>query len=109
MSSRKGGRSDENSMRNCTFQFLCLSRFAESTMFFLQLDYLLDGVFDSQITNYLIIDCRFDYEYDGGHIPGAVNVKTPAALEELLLGVGTTKPPPCMSGDRSRKSVLVFH
>jgi M-phase inducer tyrosine phosphatase len=71
------------------------------------LDNLLDGVYDSRITNFHIIDCRFDYEYNGGHIPGAVNINTTAGVEEFLLG--TMKPKPSVSGDPQKKTVLVFH
>ncbi|KAF8911147.1 hypothetical protein CPB84DRAFT_1812602 [Gymnopilus junonius] len=73
------------------------------------LDELLDGKFDDQITNFQIIDCRFDYEYNGGHIPGAVNMNTTSAVEELLLGSSLTKPRPSVSGDNNRKTILVFH
>jgi rhodanese-related sulfurtransferase len=34
---------------------------------------------------YYIVDCRFDYEYEGGHIRGAVNVVTPEQIEDLFL------------------------
>ncbi|KAG6841676.1 hypothetical protein C0991_008314 [Blastosporella zonata] len=73
------------------------------------LDALLDGKYDSQIVDYHIIDCRFDYEYAGGHVPGAVNINTTTAVEELLLGPSLTKPRPSISGDSIRKTVLVFH
>ena len=46
---------------------------------------LLDGKYDDQFVKTLIIDCRYPYEYAGGHIPGAVNVNTPDAIERLLL------------------------
>ncbi|KAI0702333.1 hypothetical protein BC835DRAFT_110253 [Cytidiella melzeri] len=70
---------------------------------------LLDGKFDSQITDFQVIDCRFEYEYDGGHIPGAVNVNTIVGVEELLLGKSVKKPEPSTSGDGTKKTVLVFH
>ena len=56
-----------------------------------------------------MIDCRFDYEYNGGHIPGAININTTAAVEELLLGSNTEKPKPSVSGDSVEKTILVFH
>lgn len=28
-------------------------------------------------THYIIIDCRFEYEYEGGHINGAINLNDP--------------------------------
>ncbi|THH04561.1 hypothetical protein EW146_g10145, partial [Bondarzewia mesenterica] len=73
------------------------------------LDDLLDGAFEAQITSFKVIDCRFEYEYNGGHIPGAVNVNTTAGLEEYLLGANAMKPVPSSSGDGPQKSILVFH
>ncbi|EAU88241.1 tyrosine phosphatase [Coprinopsis cinerea okayama7 len=73
------------------------------------LDDLLDGKYDDQIHDYHVIDCRFDYEYAGGHIRGAVNINTTTAVEELLLGPSLTKPKPSVSGDSTRKTILVFH
>lgn len=75
----------------------------------LQLDNLLDGKYDSRIDKFLVIDCRFDYEYNGGHIPGAININTTAAVEELLLGLNVQKPKPSISGDPLRKTILIFH
>lgn len=34
---------------------------------------LLDGKFNDRFDNIMIIDCRFEYEYKGGHITGAIN------------------------------------
>ncbi|KAJ6188965.1 hypothetical protein N7519_003873 [Penicillium mononematosum] len=34
---------------------------------------LMDGKFNDHFDNILIIDCRFEYEYEGGHITGALN------------------------------------
>ncbi|KAF8652695.1 hypothetical protein AX16_004199 [Volvariella volvacea WC 439] len=73
------------------------------------LDQLLDGVYNEKITSYHIIDCRFDYEYHGGHIRGAININTTAAVEELLLGSNLSKPKPSTSGDSVKKTILVFH
>ncbi|KAI1788465.1 hypothetical protein LXA43DRAFT_974805 [Ganoderma leucocontextum] len=70
---------------------------------------LLDGKYDSKLVRYIIIDCRFDYEYLGGHIPGAININNTARLEEFLLGMAADKPEPSTSGDPSRKTILVFH
>ncbi|KIK97416.1 hypothetical protein PAXRUDRAFT_136344 [Paxillus rubicundulus Ve08.2h10] len=71
------------------------------------LDALMDGAYDDRIAEFHVIDCRFDYEYIGGHIPGAVNINTTSGVEEFCLGV--SKPKPCVSGDSSKKTVLVFH
>ncbi|PSS22658.1 hypothetical protein PHLCEN_2v3024 [Hermanssonia centrifuga] len=73
------------------------------------LNALLDGAYNSQIDNFHIIDCRFDYEYEGGHIPGAENINTTLGVEEFLLGARAEKPRPSISGDPTKKTVLVFH
>ncbi|KAI0713410.1 hypothetical protein C8Q76DRAFT_620750 [Earliella scabrosa] len=73
------------------------------------LNELLDGVYDSKLENFHIIDCRFDYEYNGGHIPGAININTTAGVEEFLLGIAASKPAPSTSGDPNKKTILVFH
>ena len=73
------------------------------------MDELLDGRYDTRLTTYHIIDCRFDYEYNGGHIPGAININTTSGVEDFLLGLGSTKPCPSTSGDAGKKTILVFH
>lgn len=62
-----------------------------------------------QIDAFHVIDCRFDYEYDGGHIPSAININTTQGVEDFLLGARVQKPEPSMSGDAARKTILVFH
>ncbi|KAF8120079.1 hypothetical protein EV363DRAFT_181224 [Boletus edulis] len=71
------------------------------------LDALLNGAYSNQIAQFYVIDCRFDYEYNGGHIPGAVNVNTTSGIEEFLLA--QSRPKPCVGGDSTRKTVLIFH
>ena len=73
------------------------------------MDALLSGSFDDRIASYQVIDCRFDYEYNGGHIRGAVNVNTTHEIEEYFLGERAVKPAPSCSGDACKKSVLIFH
>ena len=73
------------------------------------MDALLTGAFDDRIASYQVIDCRFDYEYQGGHIRGAVNVNTTSEIEEVFLGANAFKPSPSCSGDSCKKSVLIFH
>jgi M-phase inducer tyrosine phosphatase len=74
-----------------------------------QLDTLLNGAYDSQITKYIVIDCCFNYKYVGGHIQGAINMNISAAVEQFLLGLDSSKPLPSTSGDKKEKTILVFH
>jgi M-phase inducer tyrosine phosphatase len=79
-------------------------------LLFFQSDDLLDGKYNDNITDFHVVNCRFDHEYNGGHcIPGAVNINTTTGVEELLLGPSLTKPRPSVSGDKARKTILVFH
>ncbi|KAJ2537758.1 m-phase inducer phosphatase, partial [Coemansia sp. RSA 1933] len=46
---------------------------------------LLSGRFNELYDERIFVDCRFPYEYEGGHIAGAVNAPTPEVLEKLFL------------------------
>ncbi|KAJ7489867.1 hypothetical protein B0H11DRAFT_2010752 [Mycena galericulata] len=72
------------------------------------LNKLLDGHY-SERADYHIIDCRFDYEFNGGHINGAVNLNQTADVEDFFLRNSLKKPKPSVSGDPARKTILVFH
>jgi M-phase inducer tyrosine phosphatase len=69
------------------------------------------------MSRYHIIDCRFEYEYSGGHIAGAINVNNTNAIENMLLkpGVGMyangeALPSPSRSGEGEGKpTVVIFH
>lgn len=45
---------------------------------------ILDGKYNQQYKNKLIIDCRFEYEYDGGHVDGAINYNDKELLASHL-------------------------
>ncbi|KAI9738760.1 MAG: cell division cycle- protein [Cirrosporium novae-zelandiae] len=51
----------------------------------------LDGKYDSFYKQRIIIDCRFEYEYKGGHIDGAENFNDKEDLESRLFD----NPPTC--------------
>jgi len=55
---------------------------------------LLEGRYEKK---FFIIDCRFDYEFDGGHIQDAINIKTEEEVESTLLR------------EPSEEIMLVFH
>lgn len=45
---------------------------------------VLDGAYDHCYDNKVVIDCRFEYEYNGGHIEGALNFCDKEKLAERL-------------------------
>jgi M-phase inducer tyrosine phosphatase len=61
---------------------------------------LIEGRYDDQIDEYYIIDCRFPYEYEGGHIIGALNINNMDELNNMFF-----RNPP----DTGKKCVIVFH
>jgi rhodanese-related sulfurtransferase len=79
---------------------------------------LLAGKYNDKIKRYHIIDCRFEYEYEGGHIENAIHVKEMGTLDELLLSAssgvhagGNPLPQPSRSGELGdgEQVVLIFH
>lgn len=46
---------------------------------------LLNGKYDDFFDNLYIIDCRFDYEFNGGHIKNACNMPFPEKLKDQFI------------------------
>ena len=59
---------------------------------------VLDGKYGQCYERSLIVDCRFEYEYDGGHIGGAVNYNDKEALAKKLFEETSTG-----------NTLLIFH
>ncbi|EXJ93089.1 M-phase inducer tyrosine phosphatase [Capronia epimyces CBS 606.96] len=59
---------------------------------------VLDGRFNHLYEKRVIIDCRFEYEYNGGHIDGAINFNDKEQLSSQLFDVEPTS-----------KALLIFH
>ena len=60
---------------------------------------VLDGKYDANYDRALIIDCRFEYEYNGGHIENALNFTDKEQLAQNLFGDAQT----------NARVLLVFH
>lgn len=63
---------------------------------------LIHGEFNDSVASFKVIDCRYPYEFDGGHIDGALNVYTKEQCIELL---DEYKP----SQEEKQRHILVFH
>ncbi|GAB1301552.1 M-phase inducer phosphatase 3 [Apodemus speciosus] len=63
---------------------------------------LLSGKFQSEIERFYIIDCRYPYEYLGGHILGALNLHSPKELHEFFLRK------PVVPLDLRKRVIIVF-
>lgn len=62
---------------------------------------LIDGSYGNVYEDIVIVDCRFEYEYEGGHIDGAINVNTKQQLEQVLFSSDVNCGP--------KTKLLVFH
>ncbi|KAJ3306480.1 cell division cycle- protein [Kappamyces sp. JEL0829] len=64
-----------------------------------QLTQVLRGDYNTKIDDFHLIDCRYPFEYQGGHISSAVNITSTSEIERLYFSKPAT----------SRKCAIVFH
>ncbi|KAK2818244.1 hypothetical protein Q7C36_022177 [Tachysurus vachellii] len=70
---------------------------------------LIRGHFSAVVEDFLIIDCRYPYEYHGGHIKGAVNLYTEYQIHQAFLqGLSTTQVSPAAHRAPGEASVLTW-
>lgn len=65
---------------------------------------ILDGQYKDFFADVTIIDCRFEYEYKGGHINGAINVSSQQELEERFLKTRSKN-----TFEGKKNTLIVFH
>jgi M-phase inducer tyrosine phosphatase len=63
---------------------------------------ILDGQYSNLYDRHIIVDCRFEYEYIGGHIDGAININSKQRLESELKGDLSKR-------TEDEKVLLIFH
>ncbi|ELV12836.1 M-phase inducer phosphatase 2 [Tupaia chinensis] len=64
---------------------------------------LLMGKFSNIVEKFVIVDCRYPYEYEGGHIKNAVNLPLERDAETFLLQR------PIMPCSLDKRVILIFH
>ncbi|NWR52770.1 MPIP2 phosphatase, partial [Regulus satrapa] len=64
---------------------------------------VLTGHFSSSIESTIVVDCRSPYEFEGGHVKGAVNLPLQRDVEEFLLEQ------PIVPLDASKRVIIIFH
>ncbi|XP_036907615.1 M-phase inducer phosphatase 2 isoform X2 [Sturnira hondurensis] len=64
---------------------------------------LLMGRFNNIVEKFVIVDCRYPYEYEGGHIKTAVNLPLEQDAELFLLQS------PIMARGLDKRIILIFH
>ena len=66
--------------------------------------HLLNGQFTDTVVDFTIIDCRYPYEYNGGHIENATNIWNRDQLREFYYSCASQEP----TADNKRR-IIVFH
>ncbi|KAK6464293.1 hypothetical protein DFJ63DRAFT_333865 [Scheffersomyces coipomensis] len=66
-----------------------------------ELHKILKGEHKNAFDKCIVVDCRFDYEFEGGHINGAINISTKEQIEMEF--IHNVKP------DTNLKTLYVFH
>ncbi|XP_043551513.1 M-phase inducer phosphatase 2 [Chiloscyllium plagiosum] len=64
---------------------------------------LVNGEFDEFVEQFLLFDCRYPYEYEGGHIKGALNLHMEEEVESFLLKK------PIVPVDEAKRVIIIFH
>lgn len=68
---------------------------------------LLNGEYKSSVNSFKVIDCRYPYEFEGGHIHGALNLYTHEQIMTELVNIKTETPEVVPEGPM--RNIIVFH
>nr|XP_020459796.1 M-phase inducer phosphatase 2 isoform X2 [Monopterus albus] len=63
----------------------------------------LNGQFNHLVEQVIVIDCRYPYEFEGGHIKGALNLHQEDQVEDFLLQT------PIVPSCPEKRVVIIFH
>ncbi|XP_026196158.1 M-phase inducer phosphatase 2 [Anabas testudineus] len=63
----------------------------------------LSGKFNHLVEQVIVIDCRYPYEFEGGHIKGALNLHQEDQVENFLLKT------PIIPSCSEKRVVIIFH
>lgn len=65
---------------------------------------LIQGQFHENVSEFTIVDCRYPYEYEGGHIQGAINIFTKDSIVETFFNENTPS-----NEAESKRHIIIFH
>lgn len=68
---------------------------------------LLRGEYKDTVASFKVIDCRYPYEFEGGHIRGAINLYTHDQIMTELVNIKTETPEVVPEGPM--RNIIVFH
>jgi len=65
----------------------------------------MSGAYKEAVESYEVIDCRYPYEYNGGHIKSAINLHTQRQVFERFMMSKERK----VGSDHTKREILIFH
>lgn len=68
---------------------------------------LLRGDYFEAVASFKVVDCRYPYEFEGGHIRGAQNLYTQEQILTELVNSKTDTPK--LVSDEPKRNIIVFH
>lgn len=68
---------------------------------------LLRGEFGDKVASFQVIDCRYPYEFEGGHIHSAQNIYTKDQILTELVNSKTDTAK--LASDEPKSNIIVFH
>lgn len=68
---------------------------------------LLRGEYHDSVASFKVVDCRYPYEFEGGHIRGAQNLYTQEQILTELVNSKTDTPK--LVSDEPMRNIIVFH
>lgn len=70
---------------------------------------LIRGDFVEKIATFKVIDCRYPYEFDGGHIRGAINLYNQDLVMDRLVNNKTDDAVVLDAANEPKRHILIFH
>lgn len=74
-----------------------------------QLQALFDGKYSDKIKEFAIVDCRYPYEYEAGHVTGALNFYSSRELIDYFLPTDAPVTSPSKEEQENDRRILVFY
>jgi rhodanese-related sulfurtransferase len=70
---------------------------------------LIDKKYSDRIDEFVIIDCRYDYEYEGGHIHKAINLSKPQMIRKFFDRACKAMAHKTAMARKQSKVAIIFH
>uniref|UniRef100_A0A3Q1IXI4 M-phase inducer phosphatase n=1 Tax=Anabas testudineus TaxID=64144 RepID=A0A3Q1IXI4_ANATE len=83
--------------------FTKVMKIEESSLLTGPIQFLFFGKFNHLVEQVIVIDCRYPYEFEGGHIKGALNLHQEDQVENFLLKT------PIIPSCSEKRVVIIFH